>query len=249
MVLAIFIVSPVDAITERQSRIQSAKTASSTGAVEKNNFCINLDATSLTIGQRLDQREEWLEEKRADRLNNLAKRRLNRDERLSQFRDNWEDARTKLFERLEAQATTTEQKQAVAVFISAINEADAAKKAAINEAIKAYRENLDALVNERKEAVDKAKANHRAATEAVFQKAETDCASGIDALTVRTEAREALAVERDAYRAKVVAIEKLADKAKDLATTRQEAIKEAVDDFKQALSTARVPLKAAFSEE
>lgn len=241
------VIAPVYAVTPRQSKLLSQN--ASTSPSDNSNFCNKLDDLSSRIDQNLDQKEKWLEEKRTDRSVNLTKRRANRDEKLKQFRDNWVENQDKLYKRLEEKAITTEQKEAVAAFKVKIETAVQVRQAAIDSAITTYRDSLDTLFVERKNAVDKAKADHRAAISEIFQKAETDCASGLSPVTIKAEVKENLSKAQNSYRADVVSIEKSADKVKDLADARKEAVNKAVEDFKATLNAAKIELKAAFGNE
>lgn len=198
------------------------------------------------ISQDINNRENRLQEKRAEREQIMNNRREERDEKLAQIRERWEANREKQYSKLEEKAQTDEQKQAVIEFKQAVDAAIAARKAAIGAAIKTYRDGLDEAIDGRKTAADVAKAAYRNAYQVAVQKAKDDCTAGVDANQIRTTLMASLKAAREAYNSARQAIEQ-AD-VKVLVEARQTAFKKALEDFKAAMQTARDALKAAFAE-
>lgn len=212
-------------------------------------FCGRLSDISSKIAQRMDEKEVRLEEKRTEILNNLETRRGERDAKLTEKRVEWDTKRTEVFAKLEERAGTDEQKQAVAVFVAAVQAAVAVRRASVDAAVQGFRGGLAEAMAARQAAVDGIVSAFRASTEAALQKASSDCQAGVTPATVRENFRVELVAARNKFASDRQEIDKLRTSREALLTARREAIKEAVDAFQVVLEQARAALKASFSQE
>ena len=96
--------------------------------------------------------------------------------------------------------------------------------------------------------MDDAVAKFKNAVEAALDKAKSDCDSGANPETVRTNFKNSLATARKALVADRQSADKVGEQVKKLAETRRATVKKALDDFKATVEAARAELKKAFGE-
>lgn len=224
-----------------------AQTGAATEALK--GFCARLPDISSKITQRMDEKDAKLEEKSAEILSRLETRRTERDAKLAEKRAEWDAKRAEIFAKLEDKAETDEQKQAVAVFVGAVQEAVAVRRAAVDAAVQDFREGLAEAIAARQATVNGITGAFRASTEEALAKASSDCEAGTAPATVRENFRVELKAARDKFASDKGEVDKLKTSREALVTARREAIKQAVDTFKATLEQARAALKAAFSQE
>ena len=213
-------------------------------------FCERLSDFSSRVDQRIISRDAKLGEKRDEIAGRIEERRSERDGRLEEKRGKWDENRAEHFAKLEEKAQTDEQKQAVLVFVKAIEEAIKARRLAIDKAIEDFRRAVEEAKAARKTAVDGAVSNYKNAVKTAFEKAKTDCGQeGVDTETIRENLRIDLKTARENFIKERQEIEKLKTQMEGLIIAKREAIKKAIDEFKTALDQAKEDLKAAFPGE
>jgi len=212
-------------------------------------ICTTISNLASKYDQRVSDRETKLEEKRTeitDRINNLW---AERDAKLAEKRTKWDTNREEHFAKLEEKAVTDGQKQALLVFRQAVTTAITSRRAAIDEAIKNFRQGVEQAKINRKAKVDTLNNTFRNSVKAAFEKAKTDCDAGVDIATIRENFREEVKAAKDKFESDRKDLEKLQTSMETLITTRREAIKKAIDDFKLAMEKAESDFKVAFSSE
>jgi len=207
-------------------------------------ICDNLEKWVVKTDQVLTERETKIVEKQTERLEKLNEKRDNRDQKLEQFRENWNEHWDEHFAMLEEKASTSEQKQALVDFQEAVKDALASRQAAVDSAITQFRTGLDKLIADRKTAIETARNAYLDAYNAAVESAKQACANGGDPSQIKETLKAALKAAKDKFNSDRHAIEKM--DVKKLVEVRQQAFKDALNYFKKVMETERTKLKAAF---
>ncbi len=215
-------------------------------AKEAKKFCSRASETLINIEEKIADNAAKIEAKRIEALNNLERRRNERDARIDEGRAKAGDIRTEQFAKLEKLAKTDVQKQALTAFKEAVKNAIASRPAAIDAAIETFRQGTSQALTERKTAVDAAVAAYRNAVKTALEKAQSDCTKGVSAATIHKNLRTALKTAKEKFTSDKQAIEKLAVDKKVLIENRKQAIEKAIQDFKTAMEKAKADFKTAF---
>lgn len=208
--------------------------------------CVKFNNLSDAIGGRMINSEAKLERIRASSSLNLAERQGRWDKYLAAGRANWSAKGDKQFSKLERRASTTAEKEAVAVFKTTMTAAVAARQAAVDKAIANYRLGLKDKMSARQTALNTAITAYKTAADAAFAKAKLDCASSTDYKIINNALKVSLKAAQDKFKADRQAIEKLGPDVKALNAAKKAAIDKAVSDFKAIAEKAGKALKAAF---
>ena len=152
-----------------------------------------------------------------------------------------------IYRKLEALADTDEKKAGVQTFKTAMNSAVLGRRVILSTTGLTYRNNVDQTLVDRKNAVDAAIAVYEGALATAFDKARTDCASGVAPTSVRDALRTDGRVVFDAYKQQLRDI-KDSTKTDIRALTDQLRVdvRVAVDTFKASSREARDELRKAF---
>jgi G:T-mismatch repair DNA endonuclease (very short patch repair protein) len=234
LVAVSFVFSPFFVFAQNAAPRQQA-----TGAA----FCSRLENLSSETLSKMAERETKIEAARSQRQSNLGSRRQERDINLDGLRDKWEQNREEHYAKIEARLTTEDQKQALAVFKSAIEDAVTSRQTSVDRAISAFRSGIDAKISARKTAIDKAVSDFKTAVSAAYEKAEADCSGGADSRSVRQTLVASLKAAKEKYASDRREAEKIITSAEELTKVKNEAIRKAVADFKIAVEKARADLK------
>lgn len=210
------------------------------------NFCTNLVTKLEKQNQKLSEQLAKYEVKKSEQLKKITENRLNVDERRLGVRSQVDTNRDNRFVKLEARASTTEQKAAVATFKSTLASITEARRQAVDTAVKTYRSSVDQSLVSRKTAVEAARATLKTSIDGLLAKAKADCAANVDAQTVRTTTNEGIKAARELFSTTVKGLDKVKDTASVSSEARKTAIAKAQADFKTAYDKAIVDLKAAF---
>lgn len=213
------------------------------------NFCARLSTTASKIDQRIINRDAKLESKQTEILNKIEARRDKRGVKIAEKRAKWDLNRVEHFAKLETKTQTDEQKQAVIAFTRAVQTAITTRRAAIDTAIQDFQQGINEAHFTRKSSADIVIGIFRNSITSAFEKAESDCENGIDPKTIRENLRTDLKTARENFVSDKQKIEKIKTPMETLITARQEAIKQAIDDFKAAVIQARDDFKTAFPPE
>ncbi len=211
-------------------------------------FCTNLSTRADGWATKIDAKTAKVDINRNEQINKKAENRADRDARLDQHRDGWDNNRSARFAKLEAKATTDAQKAAVAEFKATVTAGITARRTAIDSAIAAFRSGVDALNTSNKTAIDLAITNFKTAYQAALTKATADCAAKVDPKTVKATFEASVKAASDTFKAaKDAIIKKSAVEA--LAATRRTAVNKAISDFKVVLQAAQQKLQLAFPKK
>lgn len=244
LVFAVFAV-PSESLAQ-SSGASSVPSPYSAGTVPVGQFCQRVETLDTNMQKRLDDRLARVVQRRTDQLNKLQAKIEERDQNIAAKREEADAKRAELIAKLEAQAVTQEQKQAVATFKAAIEAAVTARRAAVNAAGKTFRDGVKQALNTRFDTTKSLAQAMRADVDAEYEKAKTECANGTEPKTARQTLIDNLKTLRAKYIEDLKAVDKVITQLETLKKTRNEAVKKAVDEFKATVQTAVAELKAAF---
>lgn len=211
-------------------------------------FCANLATKFTEQNKKLTDRLSKFETKKAEQLKKISENRLTADKKRIEVRTKVDENRDTRLVKLEARASTTEQKAAVATFRETLKTLATTRRTAVDAAIKIYRDSVDVALTTRKTAIESARTTLQTAIKNILEKAKTDCASGVDPETVRAEVNTGVKLAREQFSTTVKGLDKVKEVVTTASTVRQEAINKAQTDFKTAYEQALVTLKAAFKK-
>ena len=226
----------------------TASTTKDLKAKAGENICSVLIERLGNRNQQLADKLGKLQTLRAEQLKRIGERRLGVDEKRLGVRTKVDENRDNRIAKLEARATTTEQKTAVATFRATLASTTEARRLAVDAAVKTYRDSADQTLNGRKTIVEAARVALKSAIDAALAKAKTDCASGIAPLTVRTETKEALKKAQEQFATAISGVDKTKPAVDSAIGVRREAVSKAQVDFKAAYEKALADLKAVFQK-
>lgn len=211
-------------------------------------FCSRLITFAEKISQKFADGETKLTAVRNERISKIANHQADFDKKLTENREKWDENREEQFQKLEEKAQTDAQKQAIAQFKSTMTTAISTRRAAVDVAIQTFRQGLQQAINDRKTVTDTTVSTYKSAVNLAIEKAKSDCASGVDTKTVRTNLVQSLKTAREQFNTARQNIEKLSESVETFVAARKQAVKKAHDDFKTMAEQARIQLKAAFGE-
>lgn len=232
---------------ERRSEREANKEERVAERQEK--FCENFTARMGEMQSRLTERKNKFTERKKNRINYLDERRDARDNMLTDKREEQDARRNAWYEKLEAAADTDEKKAAVAEFKKTVESAADTRREAVDAAISAFRKSVDAAVTTEKENRAGGIETFETIIEVALSQAKKDCADGKSPDAIRSAFQASLKSAREALQSERKGDGNLGVIIKDLATTRQAAMKSALDAFKTTLEQAKVDLKKAFGTE
>lgn len=247
---ALFISTPVYAITGPNDD-QSNDNKNRTSETNKQAlFCKSFDSlvnkTSTEVNKRGgSSKNEW--QKRAG---NIDTKRSDWAAKVAAARAEAAKKRDANFAKLDALATTDEQKAAVAAYKTAVLAAVATRQTAYDANFAAYFQAVDALLGTQKTNSSGDVDAFKASVAAAVAKAQTSCTAGGSADSIKTQLSADLKAARDTFKGN-----RTGDKAtikaqlQALKNTRKEANKKATETFKATIQAARTELKTAFGEE
>ncbi len=212
-------------------------------APNQKQFCEKLIDNAARMQERVDKKNEKIENFRENQDSQIAKKRTARDVQLAQMRQKWDEQREKQLLKISQNADTPQQKQALEKFKSAILKAIGEKKEALNKANEAFRKGIDDALKERRTAIDKIFQSYKDAVKTALEKAKTDCSAQKDAKIIKKDLSEALSQAWQKFIQDRNAVDKTQVKIESLKSGHKKAIQEAQDSFKNALKSAQQELK------
>ncbi len=212
-------------------------------------FCDRFLETAGKIDQKVKERESKLETKRTERLNILTTRKNERDAKLDENRVKRDANFAEHFAKLEARAQNDAQKQAVATFKAAMENALNARRIAVDAAIKTFRDGVQSAIDSRKATIDAAIVTFKAAEQAAIEKAKADCVVGVAPETIKQTLQASLKTARENLVKARQEVDKKQDVMKPLIETKKQAMEKAQADFKAAVEKAKNDLKAALGQK
>ena len=237
--LVLLLVTPLSALAATSNQTRSG----GVGEV----ICQRLDAISSKLVERADSNKTLWGQKRIDVLKKITTNRQEAIDRLFAARALADANRKEAYNKLSAQATTTSQKQALNTFKSAVEAAVKARKTAVDNALKTYQEGVLTLANSRNDASLALLTKLRNDIKAAFAQAKADCAAGKDTQMIKTNLLSSMRTAREQFTAERQKTNDLKSQLEALKSARNTAIRNAMQEFKQALERAKQDLKAAFN--
>jgi hypothetical protein len=213
------------------------------------NFCSQFSTFTSKIDQKIIGVSDKLSLKRDEISNKIDEKRENREVKLEQVREKWDNNRLEHFAKLEEKAQTSEQKQAVADFEKAVNDAIVARRTAIDLAIHNFKTGVDQANASRKAAIDLLKNIYDVSVKTALTKAMVDCESGVAPATVRQSLVNDIKSARDGFNSERKEIDKIKDAKEKLISEKKAAFEKAISDFKLAMEKARSDFKASFPDK
>ncbi len=234
VVLSVFVVVPAFAVetTTGENRDTSAT------------VCSRITTFAKTGKENLSEKRSTLQTDFSKRLSGIATKQTDVDKKVSEARL---AAKTKFEEKiakLEAKEDLTDvQKAAIETYKTEVQAAEVTRAAAIDDARAAYRTGLASLVTTNQQTLSSAVTTYQTAVSTALATATANCTEANATATLATlkaslkSAREVLNAKRtpDTNKAAI----------KQLATTRDAAIKAANEAFKTKVTALTVTLKAA----
>lgn len=211
-----------------------------------NNFCVNITDKLTQQNQNLSEQLAKFEIKKAEQLKKISENRLNVDEKRLSIRARVDANRDERISKLEARATTSDQKIAVTAFRTTLASITETHRLAVDEAVKAYRENVDQALSLRKTANETARTAFKAAVDGLLAKAKTDCDNGVDIQVIRRNINEGIKAAREEFRQAVQGIDKAKVTVNSSTETRKMAVTRAQEEFRAAYEKAIADLRDAF---
>ena len=209
-------------------------------------FCENFTSRMEEMKGRLVEQKGKFVDRKKKRIDYLDEKRDARDNTLTEKRGEQDARRNAWYEKLEAAADTDEKKAAVAEFKRTVEAAADTRREAVDSAISAFRKSVDAAVMTQKENRAGGIETFGAIIEVALNQAKEDCADGKSPDAVRSAFQTSLKSARNTLQSERKEGDTLGLIIKDLAETRQTAMKSALDAFKSTLEQAKADLKEAF---
>lgn len=212
------------------------------------NLCLRIADQVVGLANRVSDRVGRVDSDKGDKVSKL-------NDAWSKFEGDRQNSRDKEDTNLSARLSklsetgrTDAQKQAIAVFQAAVQNALQAKRTAIDAATKVFHDGVDNLMNSRNAAVSSTLLALKAAFQTASDKVKADCAAGVNAKTVRTTFLNAVKNAQKSYDAAKKSQNDFSFQMKALTDAKQVAFKKAQDDFKSAVNQAKNALKAVLGE-
>ncbi len=206
-------------------------------------ICARISAVSTQVQDRLTQLRAQIVERRDERIASYLDRKAEHQEKAEARRQAWDGRWDALMIDLEAKATTSVQKTALVQFKADMRTAFAARKASVDAANNAFRTALNGALVARGQTITLAADPLKVGVKTAFDKAKADCASGVNADTVRATLRASLETTHASFRAAMQELDKIGPLARAYAETRRVAVEKANADFKVAAQKARDTFK------
>lgn len=211
-------------------------------------FCSRVSESSASNLGSIGMVKRGMMEKRDSRDEQREARNKGWDGTVKNAREDQDEHRADVYDKLEEKAGTDAKKAALETFKTDMDAAVAARRAAIDAANSAFQSGVKDAVAKRKAAIDAAVAKFEAAVKAALDKAKADCDSsdGVDGAKIRDAAMTAIKAAKAQLVADRQAADKVSDGVKPLIEAHKAAIEKAVADFKAAANKAKETLKASY---
>jgi hypothetical protein len=211
------------------------------------NFCTNLPTFSTNLNTKLTTAENNLTTKQQSIVTEAQTRETTRATALAATRAAADQNRAAIYVKLNTQATTSTEKDAVATFQTTIEADVAARRALVDTAISTYWSGVMSVLSTRQAAVQTAEQNYATAMQAALSAATTSCAASTTPATVRTTFAAAVKAATTQFATDRKAIDKSGPQIKALGQARNTSVASAFATFDAQAKAAGVTLKAAFT--
>ncbi len=210
-------------------------------------FCSRFSTIGNKMSQHLAELSTKYNSHHSEVKNKLKERDVEHTKKVKEIDEVAKGTLEQHFEDIEEEAVTEAQKQAVAVFKMNLKSAQEVRKIAVEKAQTTFRSARDQLVTQRHNAHSAAVTTFRNSIQTATQKAKTDCAAGISPEIVKQNFVASIKVAKEKLHADIKAVDKTDQQMEALTKIRNEAIRQAHQDFKRTLDLSnRDTLKAAF---
>lgn len=225
---------------------QSNQTPPLPRALSNGDFCTtiaSIDNIEDFALDKLNKRSEKFElnaQKRMERRgDNTAERNEKQETRMQNF-----ESRA---EKLKSQATTDEQRNAIDKFLATLSSAEQSKQESIEALLKQTRDEVDALISDKRSTTTTGIAELQATIQTAFDKAKSDCASGVDSKTALATFKATLQSTHEAFRSNK-AHSQIKEELKQTHESKKSEIKAIQEDFKTSIESAKAELTSTFPE-
>lgn len=215
----------------------------------RESICSRMDAIYENIENRARDREQKIFEISQEKKSRIEERRNLITQNLESRRFEWDENRKERYAKLMERAQTDAQKIAVVNFQKAIEEAVAQRRNAINKATEEFRGSMDSALSDRKNLIDKAVETYQKDRKEAFEKAKASCDAGRSSSEVRAQLHSDLESALKKFRSSRMSAEKLNEKVKLLSETKRQAVKKAIEDFRNTLNLEISKLRSVFPED
>lgn len=227
-----------------------AVTAPAQTAKDSSVFCTNIGNNTAKITSGITAAKDKVSTARNERATQLTANRAKWDQDLSANRSKADQDRQSSFAKLEAKATTDAQKAAVKTYESTVADAVTKRRAANDAARTAFRNAVDTAIASQKATIDAQATIFSSAVSTAVTTAQAACiANPANGPAIRTTLQNSLKTAKDTYNAARKSDGNLGEQIKQLAATRNEAIKTADTTLQATVKAAREALKAAFGSQ
>lgn len=209
-------------------------------------FCQKFENAASKVDQKVASLESRLAEKRAQTSNKIGQMQAERDQKLSEKRSGWDAKRNEIYAKLESKAGTDEQKQAIIVFKTEIEQAVADRRIAVDKASADFRDGLRQSLENRKSKVDELILNYKKDIASAFEEARSNCQSGTGKKTVRENLVLQLRSAKEQFSSARQEIMMTEFDAANLQVIRRSAADMAVENFRMIFESAKEKLKLSF---
>lgn len=211
-----------------------------------NPFCDTvLPRLTTKMQERFTERTNKLNGRQTNRVIKTAEIATQRIVKMNELRTKQGAFRTTQYEKLRSLAKDDAQKQAVEKFIATVNEALNVKLLAISSAGDAYQVAVVSNYRSRINIVNGAVNTYRAVANSALANAKSDCDSGNDGATVKTQLKTDLKNGREGMKFNLKALEEIRGNNKTAAQDMRTKASDATQVFKTATAAAREELKKA----
>lgn len=193
-----------------------------------------------------NEQKEALRAKKTERVEDRQAERTKRDQEFSEKRVTAKERREQMYQNLLNKAETPEQKEAVGVFQSSVENAVSKRQQAIDNALKTFRNGIDALHANKKDTRAETLTTFQNAVSVALTQAKADCANGVSSQEVHEAYKKSLKEARATLK-EARPDQGLGTQVKALAETKNTSIRQAISDYRTTLEEARQALKTAFA--
>ena len=212
------------------------------------NTCSRLDNVLDRLNSDVTTRVAKITTEHQANTAKLTKDRTAWDNKIAAARKSWDSIRSQYFSRLEAKATTDQQKTAVQTSETNINDAVSSRRSAYDTNRSTYRAGVDSAIDKNQADIDQAVTNLRSDYADAVAKAQDNCANGTAYKEVAATLTTDLQAARAKFRASRAANTNIAQIAQNLAAIEKTADQTADQQFKAAVNAAYQQLRSAFGK-
>ena len=208
--------------------------------------CTMLMNQAQQIQTRLTERISKLTQKRNATEDNIQARVEKRTTQRTQRQASWETKKEIVWDKLEAKASTDEQKAAVAKFIETVQTAVKTKNTAINSIITETHAALQTRNNERRGQIDSQINKYKNTVASISSQISKDCEAGKNAGEIREYYKTQMKQARDKFQNREKNSEEFKAGVNSLRETKKAEIQKIIETFKQTVEDAKTELLKTF---